>query len=172
MGESHGVALYPVGIAAQRAGLSPRQLRYYESLGLIEPQRRGTRRLYSESDVALLTEIRRLHRAGTRLDRIREAIGVFRHEASRPAPVPLSVVDAPGDDEDSDLLASALGRRPPPSLYPLRDRRAIEARIDRYERDVAPVGSHPGPEKERSHGEPGNSGDGRPRPRAVPPGQR
>lgn len=172
MGESRGAALYPVGIAAQRAGLSPRQLRYYELLGLIEPQRRGTRRLYTESDVALLMEIRRLHRAGTRLDRIRDTIAAFRQE---PMPVPPDAGLAPdeaGGEEDNDLLASALGRRPPPSLYPLRDRRAIEERIDRYERDAAPVGSHPGPEKERSHGEPGNPGDGRPRPRAVSTRQR
>ncbi len=172
MGDSREPALYPVGIAAQRAGLSPRQLRYYELLGLIEPQRRGARRLYTESDIALLTEIRRLHRAGTRLERIRASIAAFRPE---PAAVPADVApmaDEGGAEEDNDLLASALGRRPPPSLYPLRDRRAIEERIDRYEREKAPVGSHPASEKERSHGEPGNPGDGRSRPRAVPARQR
>ena len=172
MGETRGPAMYPVGIAAQRAGLSPRQLRYYESLGLIEPQRRGTRRLYGEADIALLVEIRRLHRGGTRLERIRERIAAFR---TAPAPAASGLGIGAGeepDEEDNDLLASALGRRPPPSLYPLRDRRAIEERIDRYERDTAPVESHPAQEKERSHGEPGNPGDGRPRPRAVPPGQR
>jgi DNA-binding transcriptional MerR regulator len=172
VGESRGIALYPVGIAAQRAGLSPRQLRYYEALGLIEPQRRGTRRLYTEFDVALLTEIRRLHRAGTRLDRIRETIAAFRQEAAVPAQAAPPAADELGDEEDNDLLASALGRRPPPSLYPLRDRRAIEERLDRYERDKAPVESHPGPEKERSHGEPGNPGDGRSRPGPIPTGHR
>jgi DNA-binding transcriptional MerR regulator len=163
-------ALYPVGIAAQRAGLTPRQLRYYEALGLVAPQRRGSRRLYAEADIALLREIRRLHRGGTRLEHIREALRAFRpDDEPRPAAV---LPEAQGADEDNDVHASALGRRPPPSLYPLRDRRAIEERIDRYERDVAPVGSHPVQEKERSHGEPGNAGDGRPHARAVPPQER
>jgi DNA-binding transcriptional MerR regulator len=167
VGEPHGTALYPVGIAAQRAGLSPRQLRYYEVLGLIEPQRRGARRLYTEADIALLVEIRLLHRAGTRLERIREAIDAFRSEGASPPPAAGPGREDQGE-EGNDLIASALGRRPPPSLYPLRDRRAIEERIDRYERDSEPVGSHPVPVKERSHGEPGDAGDGRPHPRSVP----
>lgn len=163
--------LYPVGIAAQRAGLSARQVRYYETLGLLQPLRRGSRRLYSEADVALLREIRRLHRSGTRLEGIRAALSTF-----QPGAVDLlestSLPQPEGADEDNDLLASALGRRPPPSLYPLRDRRAIEERIDRYEREAAPVESHPVEEKERSHGEPGQSRDGRSALRAVSPQER
>lgn len=150
--------LYPVGIAAQRAGLSPRQVRYYEALGLLRPLRRGSRRLYSEADVALLREIRRLHRSGTRLENIRLALSAFQPGSVEAAPMP-SWTEPEAADEDNDLLASSLGRRPPPSLYPLRDRRAIEERIDRYEREASPVESHPYEEKERSHGEPGKPGD-------------
>lgn len=154
MGGTGPGTLYPVGIAAQRAGLSPRQVRYYEALGLLRPLRRGSRRLYSETDVALLREIRRLHRSGTRLDGIRAALtGFWSPVGERADAAELPESDAV--DEDNDLLASALGRRPLPSLYPLRDRRAIEERIDRYEREAAPAESHSLPEKERSHGEPG-----------------
>lgn len=154
MGGTDPGTLYPVGIAAQRAGLSPRQVRYYEALDLLRPLRRGTRRLYSEADVALLREIRRLHRSGTRLDGIRMALTGFR-PSDADAPVKAELAESDAVDEDNDLLASALGRRPLPSLYPLRDRRAIEERIDRYEREAAPAESHSLPEKERSHGEPG-----------------
>jgi DNA-binding transcriptional MerR regulator len=146
VGEAGAAALYPVGIAAQRAGLSPRQLRYYEALGLIAPRRRGTRRLYTDADVALLVEIRRLHRSGTRLDRIRAAIALFAPTESAPAAAQTGTKSfGEAGEEDNDLLASALGRRPLPSLYPLRDRRAIEERIDRYERDAEPVERHPEP---------------------------
>jgi DNA-binding transcriptional MerR regulator len=161
--------LYPVGIAAQRAGLSPRQLRYYEALGLIRPGRRGNRRLYAESDILLLREIRRLHESGMRLERIREALSAL---APPPAPPAAALPEAQDADEDNDVRASALGRRPLPSLYPLRDRRAIEERVDRYEREWAPVGSHPEREKERSHGEPGHTGHGRDHAHLVPPQER
>lgn|GEM_PF-6491430 len=140
--------LYPVGLAAQRAGLTPRQLRYYERLDLLHPARRGTRRLYSDADIARLVEIRRLHRTGTRLEAIRQALAAF--EAGETA-APVDDRPAPtAHDEDNDVRASALGRRPPPSLYPLRDRRAIEERIDRYERDAAPVPAPRSTEKEWS----------------------
>lgn len=171
MGGTDPGTLYPVGIAAQRAGLSPRQVRYYEALGLIRPLRKGSRRLYSEADVALLREIRRLHRSGTRLEGLRASLTGFESASSDRVVAP-ELPEGDAADEDNDLLASALGRRPLPSLYPLRDRRAIEERIDRYEREAAPVESHSFPEKERSHGEPGYPGDGRGGRRPDPPEER
>lgn len=171
--------IYPVGIVSRRTGLTARQLRYYETLGLVAPSRRGNRRLYSEEDIVRLSVIRERHEAGERLEEIgrRMPVGVpleafDRRRFGGPAtpragprgrPGAAGVVVAAG--EESDLQASTLGRRPPPSLYPLRDRREIEARIDRYERDRlherAPV-PEPHRRKERSHDQPGRAGNHHP----------
>lgn len=167
--------IYPVGIVARRTGLSARQLRYYESLGLVLPSRRGNRRLYSEADIVRLTVIRDRHQAGERLEEIGR---------QWPVGAPVPPVDGrtlqghtttahglrpPGmppalRERESDLKATSLGRRPPPSLYPLRDRREIEARMDRYERERMDAESSLDARarrrmgKERSHDQPGRSG--------------
>lgn len=162
--------IYPVGIVSRRTDLTARQLRYYESLGLVSPARRGNRRLYSETDILRLTMIRDRHEAGTRLEEIGRELPVN-------APLEAATVLARSDqggpprratsrdaaDRESDLQATSLGRRPPPSLYPLRDRRDIEARMDRYERDHR-MDPEPTQDprrrigKERSHDQSGRSG--------------
>lgn len=165
--------IYPVGIVARRTGLSARQLRYYESLGLVQPSRRGNRRLYSEADIVRLTVIRDRHQAGERLEEIGRqwsagAPGLTPDGSTpsgRTAPRGFRPTGNPAlTERESDLKATSLGRRPPPSLYPLRDRREIEARMDRYERERMDTES--GLEartrrrmgKERSHDQPGRSG--------------
>jgi len=63
-----------IGEAAERAGVSPRTLRYYQELGLLEPTGRtpGGARRYSEDDVAIVLRIRELqHVMGMDLDAIR-----------------------------------------------------------------------------------------------------
>ncbi|MGH2460677.1 MAG: MerR family transcriptional regulator [Chloroflexota bacterium] len=54
--------LYPIGIIARQVGLTPRAIRYYEELGLLHPAVRvkGSDRLFDESDVQRLREIKRL----------------------------------------------------------------------------------------------------------------
>jgi len=55
-------ALLRIGEAAERAGVSPRTLRYYEELGLLVPTGRsaGGARRYTEADVVRLGRIREL----------------------------------------------------------------------------------------------------------------
>ncbi len=54
--------LRPIGIVAREVGLTPRAIRYYEELGLLRPAVRvkGSDRLFDESDVQRLKEIKRL----------------------------------------------------------------------------------------------------------------
>ncbi|HXQ58884.1 MAG TPA: MerR family transcriptional regulator [Acidimicrobiales bacterium] len=54
--------LYRIGEVAERVGVSPRTLRYYEELGLLAPSDHsaGGARRYSEEDVARLLRIREL----------------------------------------------------------------------------------------------------------------
>ena len=51
-----------IGEIAERTGVTPRTIRYYEEIGLLEgPQRRkGEHRLYDETDVERLQELTRL----------------------------------------------------------------------------------------------------------------
>jgi DNA-binding transcriptional MerR regulator len=54
---------YRIGEVAERVGVTTRTIRYYEELGLLGPlaeRSKGSHRLYSESDVARLTELVRL----------------------------------------------------------------------------------------------------------------
>ena len=52
---------YGISIAARMVGVQTHTLRYYESVGIIEPYRsRGNIRLYSDSDVARLQQAKAL----------------------------------------------------------------------------------------------------------------
>ncbi|GMA15927.1 MerR family transcriptional regulator [Deinococcus metallilatus] len=63
---------YRVGEVAARLGLTLRTLKYYEELGLVTPQRSGSRyRLYSEADVERLERVRRMRALGLSLETIR-----------------------------------------------------------------------------------------------------
>jgi peroxiredoxin/DNA-binding transcriptional MerR regulator len=57
---------------ARQAGVTTKAVRYYESLGLIAPERLANGyRIYSEDDVRLVREIRTLHQIGIPVERTR-----------------------------------------------------------------------------------------------------
>ena len=58
-------------------GVTARALRFYETEGLIAPERRGTARLYSQRDRARLAWILRGKRVGFSLGEIREMIDLY-----------------------------------------------------------------------------------------------
>ena len=51
-----------IGAVAERTGLTPRTIRYYEEIGLLGPadRRKGEHRAYDDGDVERLTELKRL----------------------------------------------------------------------------------------------------------------
>ena len=52
---------YVISIAAKMLGVQSHTLRYYERIGIIEPTRsRGNIRLYSESDIAYVRQLKKL----------------------------------------------------------------------------------------------------------------
>jgi DNA-binding transcriptional MerR regulator len=57
--------------------VTARALRFYEDEGLIEPERRGTQRIYSHRDRARLAWILRGKRVGFSLSAIREMIDLY-----------------------------------------------------------------------------------------------
>jgi len=52
--------LFPIGVVAERLGVSDQTLRLYEVKGLVKPARRNGERYYSMNDVQWLTCLRRL----------------------------------------------------------------------------------------------------------------
>lgn len=58
-------------------GLTARTIRHYEDCGLLRPERRGTARLYGESDRKRLRLIMRGKRLGFSLDEIRETLELY-----------------------------------------------------------------------------------------------
>jgi len=67
--------ILPLRMAMRHTGLSARQIRHYESLGLIRPTRtRGNQRLYSEKDLERLSLIKELLGRGLSLEGIRQIL--------------------------------------------------------------------------------------------------
>jgi MerR family Zn(II)-responsive transcriptional regulator of zntA len=71
--------LYSIGELSERAGLSPRTVRYYEELELLPGVRRraGGRRVYGDDELERLRFIQRLKTLGLSLAEIRELNAVY-----------------------------------------------------------------------------------------------
>ena len=68
-----------IGELAERAEVTPRTVRYYESIGLIPPgEREGSgQHYYTEEAVARLRKIDQLKQLGLSLDEIRDVIDLY-----------------------------------------------------------------------------------------------
>ncbi|KND17039.1 MerR family transcriptional regulator [Pannonibacter phragmitetus] len=69
--------LYTITQLTQEFGITTRTLRFYETQGLITPQRRGRQRLYKPADRTRLKLILRGKRLGFSLTEISEIIGMY-----------------------------------------------------------------------------------------------
>jgi MerR family transcriptional regulator, repressor of the yfmOP operon len=71
---SSGSSSYPIGDVAKRVGMTPRTIRYYEDIGLLNSVRRveGGRRIYTDEDIRRLKFIERLKLLGLTLDEMKE----------------------------------------------------------------------------------------------------
>ncbi|KXG76548.1 HTH-type transcriptional regulator GlnR [Fervidicola ferrireducens] len=75
---SEGKGLYPIGDVEKKTGLSARQIRYYESMGLISPARTsGGQRRYTDGDILRLIRIKQMKDSGFDLKSIKEKIQIF-----------------------------------------------------------------------------------------------
>lgn len=67
--------LFPIGTVTKLTDLTPRQIRYYEQQGLIQPERTdGNQRLFSFNDVERLFEIKSLIEKGINLAGVKEML--------------------------------------------------------------------------------------------------
>jgi len=74
---------YKIGEAAQRLGMNPRTIRFYESVGLLPPPQRSAHgyastghRLFASEDLQRLRFIRQARLLDLSLEQIRELVGV------------------------------------------------------------------------------------------------
>ncbi|WP_313302547.1 Cu(I)-responsive transcriptional regulator [Diaphorobacter sp.] len=72
-----------IGVAAERAGVSARMVRHYESLGLLPevPRTDSGYRQYSEADVHTLQFIRRSRDLGFSMEEIATLLGLWKDKA-------------------------------------------------------------------------------------------
>jgi DNA-binding transcriptional MerR regulator len=68
-----------IGEACKSTGLSPRTVRYYEEVGLLDGVRRrgGGRRIYGPSDIERLRFIQRLKTLGLTLEEIKQLSAIY-----------------------------------------------------------------------------------------------
>ena len=89
----------PIGVAAQRAGVSARMVRHYESLGLLPPVGRTDSgyRQYTEAEVHALRFIRRARDLGFSMAEIASLLGLWQDKARASSQVK-SIAQAHIDD--------------------------------------------------------------------------
>ncbi len=69
--------VYPIGVAAKLLGVHPRTLRIYESEGLLEPDHRGARRLYSPDHIRWVGCLRSMiHEQGISIPGIKKLLAL------------------------------------------------------------------------------------------------
>jgi DNA-binding transcriptional MerR regulator len=69
--------IYPISELAREFDVTPRTIRFYEDEGLLEPERVGSRRVYSKRDYVRLKLILRGKRLGFSLAEVREMLDIY-----------------------------------------------------------------------------------------------
>jgi len=71
---------YSIGHLAEKVGLTPRTIRYYEELGLLDTVKRleGGRRIYTDDDLRRLKFIKRLKILGLTLAEMKELEDIYK----------------------------------------------------------------------------------------------
>ncbi|XBQ17154.1 MAG: MerR family DNA-binding transcriptional regulator [Oceanicaulis sp.] len=76
----HADALYGIAELAERHGVTPRTIRFYESKGLLKPQRVGAQRVFTEADSTRLGLILRAKAIGSSLADIKTFLELYGRE--------------------------------------------------------------------------------------------
>ena len=123
-----------IGDVAERAEVTPRTIRYYESIGLIPPgEREGHgQHYYTEETLARLRKIDQLKRLGLSLDEIRDVIDLYFIDPSgrQPKQQVLSILRQHLAEADQKISA-------------LRQFRAdVQSHIERFERWLEDTDQH------------------------------
>jgi len=84
--ESNGTKYYQIGELANSLELSPRTIRYYEEIGLLDSVKRieGTRRVYTNKDLQRLKFVKRLKHLGLTLSEMHDLGDIYQiHRTNR-----------------------------------------------------------------------------------------
>ena len=78
-----------IGTVAARCGVPPKSIRYYESIGLIDPAERRPNgyRSYSQHDMQTLAFIRRARSLGFSVEEVRDLLDLWRDRSRKSAAV-------------------------------------------------------------------------------------
>ena len=78
-----------IGTVAERSGVPPKSIRYYESIGLIQPAERRANgyRSYSPHDMQTLAFIKRARGLGFSVEEVRELLDLWRDRSRKSAAV-------------------------------------------------------------------------------------
>lgn len=68
---------YTIAELAREFGLTPRAIRFYEEAGLLQPEREGRQRVYSQGDRTRLKLTQRGKRLGLSLAEIKELVSMY-----------------------------------------------------------------------------------------------
>jgi len=108
--------LYSIGDLASEFGISTRAIRFYESKGLIAPERVGSNRIYKKRDWVRLSLILRGKRLGFSLDEIAEYLNLYDADPNQIAQTRLllakvetSIAELDGKKRDIEAALSDLG---------------------------------------------------------------
>lgn len=116
-----GKAVYPMSVVSELTNLSPRQIRYYESMGLINPERsKGNQRLYTPEDVDTLLAIKALLTKGLTLEGIKSVI-----QQSGAENLPKEDVYIP-EINHSMVIRQMQHGTPLTSLYPVNNQQTLQ----------------------------------------------
>ena len=118
-----------IGDLTQQAGVTPRTVRYYESIGLLPPSEREGhgQHYYTEETVARLRKIDQLKQLGLSLDEIRDVIDLYFSDPSGVQPKQKVLALLRHHLAEADQKIGALQQF----------RAELQANIDRFERWLA-----------------------------------
>ncbi len=110
---------YSISELSKEFEITPRSIRYYESEGLISPQRQGSQRIYHRGDLIRLQLILRGKRVGFSLSEIREIINLY---------------DSPkGEQKQTTLLLGKIEERRDALYQQQKDIKTMLSELDRLE---------------------------------------
>lgn len=125
------VPVYPMGVVQKLTGLTPRQIRYYEKEGLLNPARtKGNRRLYAPDDVDRLLQIKKLLVQGLNIEGVRAWLQQHGDaELELPSGDEPTSEDLPQIDHTALIAAMRTGGRLS-SLFPVNDQAELIRRLE------------------------------------------
>ncbi len=90
-----------IGKVAEKTGASPKAIRHYESIGLIEaPQRQGNYRVYNEHDVLVIGMIRTAQNLGFSLSELKDVVA----QKAMNKQLPFDLINILIDEKKSTLI--------------------------------------------------------------------